>query len=115
MNNEPRENTIWSMASDFYNRKMLSIVIFVWAWAIAIMALIVYSAVRFFDVDRTKSQIMYAAMYAAIFVCGCQFMALMKMFAWQMIHRNSIKRDIKRLELRVAALVGSLEQRADRD
>jgi hypothetical protein len=31
-------------------------------------------------------------------------MAIMKIFAWQMIHRNSIKREIKRLELRIAEL-----------
>ena len=28
----------------------------------------------------------------------------MKIFAWEMIHRNSIRREIKRLELRIAEL-----------
>jgi hypothetical protein len=105
---EPREESIWSMASDFYSRKMLSIVIFIWVWAILFMAMTVYGAVQFFRVDQTKGQIMYAA----IFICGCQFIGLMKIFAWQMIHRNSIKREIKRLELRVAALAESLEKTA---
>ena len=31
-------------------------------------------------------------------------MTLIKVFAWQMIHRMSIKRDIKKLELRIAEL-----------
>jgi len=31
------------------------------------------------------------------------------------IFRNSIKREIKRLELRIAALAGSLEKTADKD
>ncbi|KPK33963.1 MAG: hypothetical protein AMJ65_19025 [Phycisphaerae bacterium SG8_4] len=107
---EPREESIWSMASDFYSRKMLSIVIFIWVWAILFMAMTIYGAVQFFRVDQTKGQIMYAT----IFICGCQFVGLMKVFAWQMIHRNSIKREIKRLELRIAALAESLEKTADK-
>ncbi len=106
---EPREDTIGSMLKDFYNRRMLSVVIFIWAWGLAIMAVTIFSAVKFFKVEQTKSQIMYAT----IFICGWQFMALVKTFAWQMIHRNSIKREIKRLELRIAALAGSLEKGAD--
>jgi len=31
---ESRENTVWSMVGDFYNRKMLSFVILLWVWAI---------------------------------------------------------------------------------
>ncbi len=103
---EPREDTIGSMLKDFYNRRMLSIVVFIWVWAILFMVMTVYGAVKFFRVDETRSQIMYAA----IFICGCQFIGLMKIFAWQMIHRNSIKREIKRLELRIAALAESLEK-----
>jgi hypothetical protein len=107
---ESREDGIWTMLSDFYSRKMLSIAIFIWVWGILFMVMTVYGAVMFFRVDQTKSQIMYAA----IFICGCQFVGLMKIFAWQMIHRNSIKREIKRLELRIAALAGSLEKTADK-
>lgn len=35
----------------------------------------------------------------------------MKVFAWQMLQRNSIKREIKRLELQVAQLAASLNKR----
>jgi hypothetical protein len=100
MYEEPREDTIWSMVGDFYNRRMLSMVIFIWAWGIAVMAVTIFSAIKFFAVEQTKSQIMYAA----IFICGWQLIALTKIFAWQLIHRNGIKREIKRLELRIAEL-----------
>jgi surface polysaccharide O-acyltransferase-like enzyme len=102
---EPREDTIWSMVGDFYNRKMLSMVVILWAWAIVFMAVTIFSGVKFFAVEQTKSQIMYAA----IFICGCQFIALIKIFAWQLIHRNGIKREIKRLELRIAELGENLK------
>ena len=97
---ETRADTIWSMARDFYNRQMISVIVFLWGWALVIMAVTIFSAVRFFAVEQTKSQIMFAA----IFICGCQFIALMKIFAWQLIHRNGIKRELKRLELRIAEL-----------
>jgi hypothetical protein len=67
----------------------------------------IFSGIKFFAVEQTKSQIMYAA----IFVCGCQFIALMKIFAWQLIHRNGLKREIKRLELRIAELSEAVKSR----
>jgi uncharacterized membrane protein YjjB (DUF3815 family) len=101
---DSKEDTLCSMLSDFYSRKMLSTAILVWVWGIIFMAGAVYSAVKFFATDQTKDQIMYAA----IFICLVQFVGLMKVFAWQMIARNSVKREIKRLELRIAELPASL-------
>ena len=97
---DTRENTFRSMLSDFYNRKMLFTAVFVWVWGIAVVAGAVYCGVQFFRNIETKDQIMYAAG----FICCVQFLALTKIFAWQMIHRNGILREIKRLELRIAEL-----------
>ena len=97
---ESRENTIWSMVGDFYNRRMLSTIIFIWVWGLLFVAGAIYGAVLFFRNVETKSQIMYAA----IFLACCQFLGLMKIFAWQIVHRNGLKREIKRLELRIAEL-----------
>lgn len=102
-----KEDTIWSMVGDFYNRKMLSIIIFLWVWAIIFIAGAVYSCIKFFDAEQTKSQIMYAS----IFVCLIECIAMLKIFAWQMIHRNSIKREIKRLELRIAELSQTIKDK----
>ena len=104
MNDEPKEDTLWSMAREFYSRKMLGVIIIVWTYGLIFIAGAVFSAIRFFDTEYTKFQIMYAA----IFVCCIQFIVLMKIFSWQMIHRNSIKRAIRKLELRI----GELDQTA---
>jgi len=98
-----RENLVLSMIKDFYSRKMLSIVILVWVWAILFCAGAVYCGIQFMHADQTKSQIMYAALFI-VFVEG---VALMKIFAWQMIVKNAVSREIKRLELRVAELAKS--------
>lgn len=95
-----KEDTIRSMLGDFYNRKMASTVIFMWFWGIVFMAGAFYSAFKFFGTDEIQLQIMYAT----IFVVLLLWIAILKIFAWQMIHRNNIKREIKRLELAVAEL-----------
>lgn len=94
------ECLIKSMLCEFYNKKMLSIVIIVWVYALAFIALAIFSGVMFFRAEQTRDHIMYAV----LFICGIQFMMVIKIFAWQMIHRMSIKRDIKKLELHIAEL-----------
>jgi len=103
---DTRENTVRSMLADFYNRKMLSTAIFIWVWGLVVVAGAVFCAVRFLDATETRYQIMYAA----VFICCVQFLALTKIFAWQLIHRNGILREIKRLELRVTELSGTTEK-----
>ena len=95
-----KENTMWSMLKDFYNKKMLFWIVLLWVYFLVFLALAVFSAIEFFKTDQTRYQIMYAA----VFVCCIQFFALIKIFAWQMVHRNGILREIKRLELRIAEL-----------
>ncbi len=97
---DDRENTFRTMLGDFYNRKMLFTATFIWVWGIAVMAGAAFCVVRFFNAEQTIDHVMYAA----LFVCCIQFLALTKIFAWQLIHRNGILREIKRLELRIAEL-----------
>ena len=101
---EAKEDTLRSIVSDFYNRKMLSFIILAWAWGIAIIATAIYSAVKFFDSALAKDQILYATVFLTCVV----FISMVKTFAWQMMHRNSIKREIKRLAIRLAELTESV-------
>ncbi|MHC4123156.1 MAG: DUF6768 family protein [Planctomycetota bacterium] len=97
---DSKENSLCTMFKDFYNMKMLSVIIFTWAWGIIIIALAIFSAVKFFKVDEIKDSIMYAVIFLTCMI----WVSLMKIWAWQMIHRNNIKRQIKRLETTVAEL-----------
>jgi hypothetical protein len=92
--NESKEDSIWSMARDFYGPKMRSTAILVWAWAIIFFAGAAYCTFKFFETDETK----YHIMYAALFVCFVDGICLMKVFAWMMIQRLGIKREIKKLK-----------------
>ena len=102
-----KEDTLWSMVRQFYNRKMLSVIILAWVYFIIVLALAVLSGIRFFESEQTKDQIMYAA----IFVCCVQLVSLIKIFAWQVVHRSGIKQEMKRLELRIAELNETVKNR----
>ncbi|MBN1975306.1 MAG: hypothetical protein JW787_16830 [Sedimentisphaerales bacterium] len=95
-----KEEGLMSMLKDFYDRKTLSVAILVWIWGLVFIAGAIYCGVKFFDEENVQYQIMFAA----LFICFYLSVGLMKVFAWQMMHRNSIKREIKRLELRIAEL-----------
>jgi hypothetical protein len=97
---ESKEEGLRSIVRDFYTRKLMSSVILVWALAIVFISLAVISAVLFFKTDQIPRQIMYAA----LFVVGVHEFGVIRIFAWQMAHRHNLKREIKRLELRVVEL-----------
>jgi hypothetical protein len=104
---DSKEETLRAMARDFYSRKMLSTAILVWGLAIIFGALAFYSAAQFFKAEQTQGQIMYAA----LFILGVHGIGLMKIFAWEMLNRRSIRRDLKHIELRVAEVSEMLKAR----
>jgi hypothetical protein len=97
---ESREETLRRMVRDFYSRRLRSTAILVYGWGGGFAALAVYGAVQFFKADQTQGQILFAT----LFILGVHGIGLMKIFAWGMLRQNSVKRDLKRLELRVAEL-----------
>jgi hypothetical protein len=104
---ESRGNTLRGMIGDFYNRQNTSVVIVIWVFALICIALAVYCGIAFFRTADTRMQIMYATSFIVLM----QFVNLCKVFAWQIIHRNGIKREIKRLELRIAELNETIKGR----
>ena len=91
---ELKDDSIWSMARDFYGPKMRSTATLVWICAIIFFAAAAYFGAKFLQTDQTKSQIMFAA----LFVCCFQGICLMKNLGSQVIHRQGIKRAIKKLK-----------------
>lgn len=98
--NEPREDSYLAMAREFYSRKHLETAFIVWGNFLFFFALGCAAAVMFFLSDDLTDQIMYAA----LFVCFMQWSTLIKVYAWQVMQKIQVKREIKRLELRVVEL-----------
>ena len=104
-----KEDSIKAMIGDFYNKKRMSIIIFVWFYGVLMMALTVWSAISFYNTEIVKHMIMYAA----LFLLGIQQVSIIKIFAWQIIHRSSIKRDIKKIELLLTRIHSANQSRKE--
>jgi magnesium-transporting ATPase (P-type) len=97
---ETKEDSYRSMMRDFFSKKMRWVMVNLYVWSFIFLALIIFSIIQFFRADQTKFQIMYAA----IFICCSLSIGLCKIITFVMLQRHSIKREIKRLELRIAEL-----------
>jgi len=97
---DSKEETVLSIIGQLYNEKMRSNLIIHGVYCLFFFALAVLCSIKFFNVRQVQFQIMYAA----LFICCIQFVTHMKTVYWQMVHRNGMKREIKRLELRIAEL-----------
>jgi uncharacterized protein YqhQ len=97
---ESREESYISWARFWFKNTQRWAVILVFAHFFFFLALAILCGILFLISDTTKYQIMYAA----FFVCLVLIAYLIKVFAWVIVSRNSIKREIKRLELRIAEL-----------
>ena len=104
---ESKEEGLRSIVRDFYSRKLLSSAVLAWVVAVIFVGLAVYSAIHFFRTDQVQLQIMYAA----LFIVGVHEFDVIRIFAWQIVHRHSLKREVKRLELRVAELCETIKAR----
>jgi hypothetical protein len=105
---DSKEDNLLSMVGQLYSRKMFSSFIAHAAYSSVFIALSVFCGIKFFGTDQIQFQIMYAA----IFVCCIEFVILRKNIYWQMLYKNSISREIKRLELRIAELAETIAEKS---
>ena len=102
-----KEESYISWARFWFKSSQRWAIILVFAHFFFFLALAILSGILFLITDTTKYQIMYAA----FFVCLVLIAYLIKVFAWVLTSRNSITREIKRLELRIAELNESLKSK----
>ncbi len=104
---DSREDTLLSMVGQLYSKKMFTSFIVHFVYSVPFFAGAIYCGIKFFDTDQSQ----YQLMYAAIFVCCVQGIIFSKAKYWQMLHKNNISREIKRLELRIAELSETVKNR----
>ena len=71
-----------------------------WVYVLGFFVVAILAAVKFFQVDSARDQIMYAT----IFLAALLFTAITKIWYWMLANRNSVKRDIRRLAERIEQL-----------
>jgi len=105
---DTKEESYISWARFWFKSSQRWAIILVFAHFSFFIALAILCGILFLITDSTKYQIMYAA----FFVCLVLIAYLIKVFAWVLTSRNSIKREIKRLELRIAELADSITEKS---
>jgi hypothetical protein len=101
-----KEDTLRASVKYFYGRKMQWTAIGFSIYCTVFYVLGILSAVLFFYADETKYQIMFAALFLFLM----QRSALIKTIGWQGMNKHSIKREITRLEIRIAELNQTLKK-----
>jgi len=94
------EQNLIDMIGGLYKGKNSWLIIMMNAINVIALVFAVYCLIQTFDVENTNDLILWIA---GFFFCFTM-MSMFKIYAWMQIHRNSLLREIKRLELQVSSL-----------
>ncbi len=100
------QQSIHEMLMDTFRGKNRWISILVFVFIFIFLFLSIYCAVKFFEVSTTKELILWAVG----FMFGQMVIGMMKIWYWMEMQKNSIAREVKRLELQVVHLVSLLKE-----
>jgi Family of unknown function (DUF6768) len=100
-----QEPSTFEMVLEIYRGKHLWFNVLTTVMMIAFFGLAIFSAVRFFNATETRDLIMWAS--AMLFFMSGTWM--MKVWCWMEMNKNSVTREIKRLELQVARLANRIK------
>ena len=100
------EGGYFEMIAETFRGKLRWLAILVWIEMIAFGAAAVLFAVLFFRADTVREWILYANLCLGT----AMVLSLLKLGYWLRINRNSLAREIKRLEIEVRSLRLALER-----
>ncbi len=95
-----REEGVFRQMAGIFRGKLRWMAIAVTIESIVFLVFLVLAAVEFFQAGDTKQQIFYATVVLLL----AMLLLLIKLWGWGQMNRNSIQREIKRLELRILEL-----------
>ncbi len=87
-------------------QKFISMMVYIVMSAFFVVML--YSIVRFFGAETTRMQIAWSVG----FLFSNMAVAMMKLWFWMQMDKNTVIREVKRLELQVATLAGIIKNQA---
>lgn len=101
------EQTLPEMVGGLFKGKMKWITILTMVIMPVLFGIGVYCAFRFYQANEIREMLIWAAS-GYFFILGTVFL---KLFHWMQMDKNTILREIKRMELQVALLNGKLEKK----
>lgn len=94
------EQNVLQMLGGVFSGKNKWLIILMNIVMVAVFGFLVYSVMQYFNTDVTNEMINWAL---AIIVC-LLMISMLKLFTWMQMDKNSLLRELKRLELQVATL-----------
>lgn len=99
---ELEEQNFLNQFGDLFKTKMGWLIVIMNIVNIVVFVLSIYCVIQFLNTDDTNELIKWGA---GFFTCWTSI-AMIKLFVWMQMDKNAILRELKRLELQVAALAG---------
>ena len=98
--NELEEQNIFQMLTGLFQGKMKWFIVIINVVSIIAFGLFIYCVIQFLDTEVTNELIKWGI--AGTF---CMLMiSMLKIFVWNQMDKNSIKRELKRIELQISFL-----------
>ena len=104
-----RDQTFRQMLAGTFKGRTRWMTVLVYIYIFAFTALMVVSIVSFFESGQTDTR--SHILWATGFLMSALFVTFLKLWIWNIMNRNAIAREIKRLELCVAELTERLGEK----
>ena len=98
------EQNVFQMLGGLFQGKNKWIILLFNIVMLIVFGLLIYCIIQFFNTDVTNELIKWSL----AIITGFLIISMLKMFLWMQMDKNSIKREIKRLELQVSNLSSKL-------
>ena len=99
------EQGLFEQALGVMRGKHKSLTVIANAVMVLFFAMTVYSVVRFFAAETTQTQMAWSV----VFLTSNMIVAMLKLWFWMQMDKNTVIREVKRLELQVATLAGIIK------
>ena len=94
------EESLFDMLTANFRGKLGWISVYALVMTLVFFGISIYAAVMFFEAVETKELLMWSA----IFMFSVLTVSLLKIWQWLQMDKNSLMREIKRLELQISVL-----------
>ena len=103
--NELEEQNIFQMLSGLFQGKMKWFIVVINIVSIVAFGLFTYCTIQFFNTEITNELIKWgiSATFCMLII------SMLKIFVWNQMDKNSIKRELKRIELQISFLSSKLD------
>ena len=101
-----REQSMLQMISDSFRGRHRWLIVVAFVMVLVYMGLMVVSAIRFFSVEGVREMLLWGGLF------GVSLLAITatKMWYFMELNKNSVTREVKRVELQIAQLAKELRK-----